>query len=317
MTLINPWAVRQLSPTRYSAGLTLAGGPLVHRFEAGHRLVAGVTRSGKTYTINAMLCCFAGRPDCAIVGLDPKMTGLTPWHGRATEVAQTLTEIDNAINRCIEVMNLRMVHLANQGRAHWTPVDGPRLVLVCDEFADLAGLNTSAIDRSAPARDVIEQFKAEKSNAQIRTANMATLARMGAGLGIDVVIGTQYPETQVLPAQIRSQLDVRLVHRVTSKEQLAVCLGQGRADELNFKDIRPGTPGLMFVTGSEDHEMTELARSAFVDVPEVARYAARTAFMAWSWDDLQLLRSVESKARHDLTSGSMSSAQASYVLDAA
>lgn len=290
------WNIRRIEPDAYKVGITQAGGPLVHRFQAGHRLIAGVTRSGKTFTCNALLCAFATRADCAIVGLDPKMTGFQPWVNRFTELSCTLSEIDATIAQLLKVLEARKQYLALQGRDKWLPADGPRVVVAIDEFADLAGLNTSAIDRTLTGRELESQFKGQQAMSKIRTADVATLARMGAGLGIDVIICTQYPEVQVLPSQIRSQLDVRIIHRVTSKEQLAVCLGQGRADALDLRDVRPGAPGMLWIVGSQDHETTELARSAFVEMYDVQAHADRYRFLRWTWPELLALQSVADKA---------------------
>lgn len=308
------WNIRRISLDGYQVGVTQAGGPLVHRFEAGHRLIAGVTRSGKTFTCNAMLCAFATRADCAIVGLDPKMTGFQPWHPRFTEVACTLSEIDAVISRCLQVLEARKQYLALQGRDKWLPSDGPRLVVAVDEFADLAGLNTAAIDRTLTGRELESQFKGQQALSKIRTADVATLARMGAGLGIDLVVCTQYPEVQVLPSQIRSQLDIRIIHRVTSKEQLAVCLGQGRADALDLRDVRPGVPGMLWIVGTVDHEHTELARSAFVEMADVAAHAERYAFLQWSWPELLALQSVGDKADTAAAAGRITSAQHALMI---
>lgn len=289
------WTIRRLGLDRVMAGQTATGGPLIHRFPGDHRLVAGITRSGKSCTVHALLAGFSTIADAAFVGIDPKRTELKLWTPRFTEVAVDLADIDLAIQKLVRLMKTRQAFLELQGLTKWVTALGPWVFVVIDEYAELVGVSTDGIDRAGSGSDINDGLKRSKALGAMRIADISSLARLGAGLGIKLIITTQYPTAEVLDTQIRNQLDTRLMHRVSGDSHVKVCLGDGRASQVSANSIPTHLPGALWVVGSEDYNEPVLARSSYVAADEIPGLAAETAGLAWSWEQLLALQTLADK----------------------
>lgn len=75
----------------------------------------------------------------------------------------------------------------------------PRIKVACDEIAELTG--TMGLD---------------KPNKELVTAiigQLSTLARLGRAFGIHLVLAAQRPDANVLPGQIKNNIDIRICGR--------------------------------------------------------------------------------------------------------
>ena len=292
---VSPWLIRRISGSVFVAGQTSIGGPLVHRFPGDHRLVAGVTRSGKSCTVHAIIAAFASTIDAAFVGIDPKRTELGLWSPRFTHNAVDLVDIDLAIAKAVRLMKVRQQFLELQGLTKWDVSLGPWLFIVIDEYAELVGISTDDIDRTSDAQDITAGMKQSKALAAMRIADVSSLARVGAGLGIKLIISTQYPTAEVLDTQIRNQLDTRIMHRVSGDEQVRVCMGSGRASQVGANSIPTSMPGGLWIVGSEDYNTPTMARSTYIAAERIPALANRTAHLSWTWEQLLALQTVDDR----------------------
>ncbi len=289
---VSPWSIRRLGPSLFTAGVTATGGPLLHRFPGDHRLVAGVTRSGKSCTVHAIVAAFAPIADAAFVGIDLKRTELGLWAPRFTQNAVDLDDIDQAIVNAVRLMKVRQQFLELQGLTKWTTNLGPWLFIIIDEYAELVGISTDGIDRTAEGSVIDKAMKRSKALASMRITDIASLARVGAGLGIKLIVSTQYPTTEVLDSQIRNQLDTRILHRVTGDEQVRVGMGAGRSQVVAANSIPADMPGGLWIVGSEDYNAPTMARSTYIPADRIPGIATRTAHLSWTWDQLLSLQTV-------------------------
>ena len=105
----------------------------------------------------------------------------------------------------------------------------PRLIFACDEVAEV-------LDRTGRGKEGREMA------SQIET-RLATLARLGRAFGIHLILATQRPDTNVIPGQIRSNMDFRVCGRADNILS-GIILGNAAADEQIPKDARG-----RFITG--------------------------------------------------------------------
>lgn len=105
----------------------------------------------------------------------------------------------------------------------------PRLIFACDEVAEM-------LDRTGRSKE-------DKDTLGKIENRLATLARLGRAFGIHLILATQRPDANVIPGQIKSNLDFRVCGRADSILS-GIILGNGSADEQIPKDARG-----RFITG--------------------------------------------------------------------
>lgn len=97
----------------------------------------------------------------------------------------------------------------------------PRMVVVVDEIAQLT--------------DTTGMEKPHKERAAAIVSELSTIARLGRAFGINLVIGTQRPDANVIPGQIKNNLDYRVCGKADATLS-TIILGNGDADERIPKD---------------------------------------------------------------------------------
>jgi hypothetical protein len=168
-----------------------------------HMLVAGPTGGGKSSFLNALLCGIAPRDDAAVVMIDLKGVDFARWRPRLSVLVHDPDEVRATLAWLVAVMEDRFRILRRDGQELWRPSpDGPQLVCVIDEFAELAPALHPAVDK---------------------------LVRKGRAAGISVVVCTQRPVSTLGPAftNIRSQLGTRVALGPLSRAEAQLVLGDG------------------------------------------------------------------------------------------
>jgi hypothetical protein len=207
-------------------------------------LVGGTTGSGKTNLLQSIVLQLAAKHsphevafaivDTKEVDFNQEYAGLshlfTPFdNGRnirpeAGSIAHDLEDAARLIERVENERLRRQALMAQAGVADWRDYDYgaadpfPLLLLVVDEAADFA-----------------------------RTQAMKTLvqvARKGRAFGISIVVGTQYPTTDVIDAQVKANLPVAIGFQTRTTGESRVILGRAGAEKLD----RPGL-ALAFLDG--------------------------------------------------------------------
>ncbi len=227
-----------------------------------HALVAGTTGSGKSGSINAMLCSIllhASPNEARLVLVDPKRVELnhyerlphllTPVVTNPRLAANVLANLIGEMESRYSVMGAaRTRNLAelNRSRVKAGEPPLPHILCVIDELADLMMV--------APA---------EVEDSIIR------LAQKSRAVGIHLVLATQRPSTDVITGTIKVNIPARIAFGVASQVDSRVILDQGGAETLLGQGdmlFRPvGTSRLQRLQG------------AFVTEDEIARISAHWA----------------------------------------
>lgn len=195
---------------------------------APHLLIGGVTGSGKSTALTAILTgvTLLKSPDeVELVLIDPKQVDLMPFaelpHTRQV-VAQTPAEALDRLQAVDREMTFRFTELklakvrdlaAYNAWAHQTPDEEPmrHVVVVVDELVSLV--------QDPTAGSAIE-------------ALLVRLAQLGRAAGIHLICATQRPSAKVLSTELRSQFPMRLAFRVTTATDSRLILDAPGAEQL-------------------------------------------------------------------------------------
>ena len=250
-----------------------------------HIQIGGETGSGKSGVCNSIIGAVAGHADTAIVGIDLKLVELSPWSRRLTALATTPTEADRLLVDLRRLIATRAAWLEDNGHRKWQSAFGPWVMVVIDELAELQALDADLL------ADVIETgeggqqaIRQAKTGQQVRTGLLGGLARLARFCGITIIGATQYPSAEVIDQQIRTQLTIKIMLRVASGEQVAVCLGQGYANAISPKSIGPNERGGLWIVGLPDTAKPIRARAHLVTDTDVAARVVGTAHLAPSYE---------------------------------
>jgi hypothetical protein len=206
--------------------------------QSPHLLVAGTTGSGKSEWLRAFLASMLAQNTPATLRLaliDPKRLAFAALEQSAF-LWEPVVHEDGAIallDRLIDEMERRYVLLQQAGAddlARYNAQDGagsreacPRLVCVCDEFADL-------ILRDKASRAAVEE-------------RVARIGVKGRAAGIHLVFATQRAGREVLKGTIDANLPARVALAVARKIDSRLVLGEAGAEsllgrgDLLYKDI--------------------------------------------------------------------------------
>lgn len=289
-------------------GRRVSGEPLVLPRPSGdplHALVSGTTGAGKTVFLWAWIGGLAGLDDVALVGMDPKRTGLAPWAPRFTSVAKSVTECSRLAVALWEEVDRRLDVMDNLGAVEWRPeFGGPFIVVVGDELVEIASLDGSRItevfsaeavtagldqmsakDRAERVNDLGREMRGAKTSREAQGMFLASLARMCRSAGVMIIAATQYPMSTVIDPQFRSNMGIRVMLRVPSDEMIPVCLGQGQHQDVTSDSISVDERGGLWVTGLDSARPIR-ARGLYVTIDDVTERAATTAHLRWAPDQV-------------------------------
>ncbi|MGH1505078.1 MAG: FtsK/SpoIIIE domain-containing protein [Acidimicrobiales bacterium] len=249
-----------------------------------HILIAGLTGSGKSGVINSLLYALAGLQHVALVGVDLKRVELAPWRSRFTALEVDGSGVDGLFGRLRGEIERREQLLESLGERAWRTELGPWLVFIIDEFAELTVtdlnrlIEVSQLPKSRETdQEISDMMKAARHSLGLRSGILESFARKCRALGVTMTIATQYPTSDVVDTQVRSQFEIRLMCRVASKEQVKVGLGGGMEESFDVRDISPLQRGSFAVAGLETKLFT--ARASWIDDATVAARVAETAHL--------------------------------------
>ena len=231
-----------------------------------HLLIAGTTGSGKSVSLNAMICSilFKAPPDdVKFLMIDPKRLELSAYEGiphllhpvvvdpkKASQVLKWAVEemerrykvivefgVKNieAFNRLIEkTPKEKIAKLYGISETEQTegiiPTKLPYIVIVIDELADLM---------------MVAQRNVEES--------LARIAQMARAAGIHLILATQRPSVDVITGVIKANFPTRISFQVSSKVDSRTILDQLGAENLlgagDMLFMPPGTSKLARIHG--------------------------------------------------------------------
>ena len=201
------WKDKYLSPDEFvlTLGESIMEPVTVDLANTPHVLLGGSTGSGKSVLLKLLLMQSLHKGATVYIsdfkgGVDfPKV-----WHERCQmcfdeeALLELLTTLVNELER-------RKTLFAEQGYpniAAYNKGTGEhlkRLIFACDEVAEV--LDKTGMD------------KAQKGRVGQIESKLATIARLGRAFGIHLILATQRPDAQLIPGQIRNNLDCRICGR--------------------------------------------------------------------------------------------------------
>jgi S-DNA-T family DNA segregation ATPase FtsK/SpoIIIE len=245
-----------------------------------HLLVAGSTGSGKSVSINAMICSilFKATPDeVRFLMIDPKMLELSDYEGIPHLLLPVVTNPKKAaagLRWLVEEMERRYTVLAEKGvrniehyhqrmekelkekgkvyKRKGDLLEGdeekasepmekiPYIVVVIDELADLMMISSKDVEES-----------------------ITRLAQMARAVGIHLLLATQRPSVDVLTGIIKANFPARISFQVTSKVDSRTILDTIGAEHLL------GAGDMLFLPPGSS-KLTRL-HGAFVSSAEIKR----------------------------------------------
>jgi len=234
-----------------------------------HLLIAGTTGSGKSVSLNAMICSilFKATPEeVKFIMIDPKRLEMSGYEGiphllhpvvvdpkRAALVLRWAVEemerryeaISEVGAKSIDTYNLIMAanppvappppyaagEEGNPGKSESLPGRLPYIVIIIDELADLM---------------MVAQRNVEES--------LARLAQMARAAGIHLILATQRPSVDVITGVIKANFPTRISFKVSSKVDSRTILDQLGAEKLlgagDMLYIPPGSSMPMRIHGA-------------------------------------------------------------------
>ncbi|MDO1508815.1 MULTISPECIES: DNA translocase FtsK [unclassified Neisseria] len=226
-------------------GKDIAGIPVVGDLaKMPHLLVGGMTGSGKSVGVNAMILSilFKATPEeVRFIMIDPKMLELSIYDGiphLLCPVVTDMREAGQALNWCVAEMEKRYRLLSHAGVRNiesfnkkvadakeagkpllnpfsLNPDDPepleklPMIVVVIDELADLMMTERKSVEQQ-----------------------IARLAQKARAAGIHMIVATQRPSVDVVTGLIKANIPTRMAFTVQSKIDSRTILDQMGADEL-------------------------------------------------------------------------------------
>jgi DNA segregation ATPase FtsK/SpoIIIE, S-DNA-T family len=206
--------------------------------EHSHFLVAGTTGSGKTEWLKMVagsLCTVNTPQTLTLVLIDPKRTAFSALADspflRRPIVYPSDENIPSVLDELIQEMEQRFslfegiqdLRQYNQTSPH--PL--PRIVCICDEYADL--------------------IMADSRKGKEIEQRVARIGAKGRSAGFHLILATQKPSRDVVKGVIKANLNARVALKVNERLESRIILEQAGAEtllgkgDLLFKDLGPAT----------------------------------------------------------------------------
>ncbi|MGN9784947.1 FtsK/SpoIIIE domain-containing protein [Nonomuraea sp. ZG12] len=212
--------------------------PLLRR----HALFVGMSGAGKSGGVNVLLGDLTACQDVILWAVDLKRgMELLPWASCIDRIATTPQEAETLLADAVVILDGRADDLTRRGERVWEPSpDRPALIIVIDEYAELASEAPRAIDYAD------------------------SIARRGRALAVNLIAATQRPSKDAMgKSAVRSQMDVRLCFRVREARDGDLVLGQGMV-KAGWHPHKLDAPG-KFLISSPEHDIPRRARSYLLD----------------------------------------------------
>ena len=232
-----PWQDEYLSPESFVLvlGESLTGPVTVNLANIPHILLGGSTGSGKSVLLKLLLMqALRKGAEVCIADFKGGVDYPKAWRQRC-RMCFTEDDLLDTLDQLTAVLKYRKERLSDTGCKDLdayneaTGENLPRLVFACDEVAEL-------LDKTGRSKEDREQL------GQIEN-RLATLAQLGRAFGIHLILATQRPDANIIPGQIKNNMDFRVCGRAESVLS-QIILDNGSAAEQIPKDARG-----RFITG--------------------------------------------------------------------
>ena len=232
-----PWNDKYLSPESFVLvlGESLTGAVTVNLTNIPHILLGGSTGSGKSVLLKLLLMqSLLKGAEVYIADFKGGVDFPEVWHNKC-RMCFTEKDLLYTLGQLVTVLEYRKGRLAETGCKDldtYNEVTGeslPRIVFACDEVAEML----DKTGRSKESKEVLAQIENK----------LATLSRLGRAFGIHLILATQRPDANILPGQIKNNLDFRVCGRADNVLSQIILDNTSAADQIP-KDARG-----RFITG--------------------------------------------------------------------
>lgn len=235
-----PREVRRFPSMPPSSGFDIAIGETVEgkvrRYDirdAPHMLVAGASGSGKSVFAHAVIEQLQ-EAGAELWLIDPKQVEFSRYDGALTE----REEISDAIGSLVTTMELRYKKLKAAGKRDAREANMRTIVLVIDEYADLAmadervaGTGKTTVKESR--KNGVKTTTREREAAPATIAeNVQRIAQKGRAAGIHIILITQRASTKIVTGDIKVNFPVKVVFRMAKAVDSQVMLDEDGAEKL-------------------------------------------------------------------------------------
>lgn len=256
-----PWDDKYLlkDDTSICLGIGLTGLIVKQLDKVPHTLIGGSTGSGKSVLARAFMyqCLRKNMTVCCVDfkgGLDFFKFQQHPYFRLLTTPEELLACLKEYIGE----------------------LENRKQILLRDDCANLSEYNSKhpehqhrrvlfAVDELAEVMDKTGRSREEKALIDEITGYLAQLARQGRAVGLHLLLSQQRPDADVLPGQIKSNIDTRICGR-SDQTLSTIILGNGDGHELIPKDSQ----GLFLANGTDTDELA-LFRGFWFDPATVPR----------------------------------------------
>jgi S-DNA-T family DNA segregation ATPase FtsK/SpoIIIE len=224
--------------------------PLLRR----HVLIGGTTDSGKSGVLNVVLGNLAACSDVVLWGIDLKGgMELRPWASCLARLATTPDEATQLLADAVTVLDARAHASGRDNSRVWEPTaSAPALVIVIDEYAELADTATAAVTHAE------------------------SIARRGRAVAVDLLAATQRPTQKAMGGgALRSQMSVRVCLRVRERRDVDLILDKGML-ATGWHAHTLDAPGKFYLL-ADGHNQPRRARAYLVVDEDVRTTAVRYA----------------------------------------
>lgn len=232
-----PWQDEYLSPESFVLvlGESLLGPVTVNLARIPHILLGGSTGSGKSVLLKLLLMqALRKGAEVCIADFKGGVDYPKEWRQRC-RMCFTKDDLLYTLDQLAAVLEYRKERLADTGCKDLdayneaTGENLPRLVFACDEVAEL-------LDKTGRSKEDRERLGKIENR-------LATLARLGRAFGIHLILATQRPDANIIPGQIKNNMDFRVCGRAESVLSQIILDNSSAAEQIP-KDARG-----RFITG--------------------------------------------------------------------
>ena len=231
------WSDSYLSSDSFvlTLGESLLGPVTVNLAHIPHILLGGSTGSGKSVLLKLLLMqSLLKGAEVYIADFKGGVDFPKVWHKKC-RMCFTEEDLLCTLGQLVTVLEYRKGRLAETGCKDldtYNEVTGEslsRIVFACDEVAEML----DKTGRSKESKEVLAQIENK----------LATLSRLGRAFGIHLILATQRPDANILPGQIKNNLDFRACGRADNVLSQIILDNTSAADQIP-KDARG-----RFITG--------------------------------------------------------------------
>ncbi|MCK9230511.1 MAG: DNA translocase FtsK 4TM domain-containing protein [Syntrophales bacterium] len=254
-------------------GQDIVGNPVVADLaRMPHLLIAGTTGSGKSVSLNAMICSilFKARPeDVKFLLIDPKRLELSAYEGvphllhpvvvNPKKAAQVLKWSIEEMERRYELISrdgaksIEKYNRVVEKRA--IEAESIRKETSAQESPAAAEAGTDTLEKLPYIVIVIDELADLMMAAQRNVeSSLARLAQMARAAGIHLILATQRPSVDVITGIIKANFPTRISFQVSSKVDSRTILDQLGAEKLlgagDMLFVPPGTSAMRRIHGA-------------------------------------------------------------------